>query len=315
MPTDAHKANAENPPAQGSEGACVERDAGSDVPKSCFFAFLDILGFKSKVKQKTFEQLRKIVNDFTVGSKQAVDLSRTIVTNKGTVVCKIELSHIHVRIVSDSIYVWTEDDECLKEFDNVLHIVNAMLASGIENGLPLRGVVTYGEVFIGRDTGSDDSTDFTFDNGSVYGKALVEAYEMESQMDWSGAILTPKAWAKVEGEFGKGFGTSIKCPEELFNHFPYLLWYGVPFKDGRKEAIAFNWNYKPSIDLSVEKINKAFTEGISIVNDTVQLKLRETVRFYEYTQRVAELYDFGSVKMLPVPDRSYVLSDLDNRQV
>ena len=58
---------------------------------------------------------------------------------------KIKLgSGIHARIVSDSIYVWTENDDRLKQFDDLLRIVNVLLVNGFLQGLPLRGVVTFG---------------------------------------------------------------------------------------------------------------------------------------------------------------------------
>ena len=201
--------------------------------------------------------------------------------------------------------------------------MNALLVSGFQQGLPLRGVVTFGELFLGSvKIPGDIALDFPFDNGSVYGRALVEAYELESQMDWSGVLLTPRAWAKVVGEFERSSKAeeravmrsgNIKSATDLFNHFPYLLWYEVPFKGGNKrKTIAFNWNYKPYFELSAEKIRKAFIERCAVVNDTVRVKLNETLQFYEYTQRVTELCDFGLMKGLPVPDPDYVLATIGN---
>ena len=299
----------------------VSKERRSEVQRSCFFGYLDILGFKDVVKNNTFDQLKDIVERFTVEYAESMDGSRSILTNTGSVWARISIgSGVHARIVSDSIYVWTENDDRLKQFEDLLHIVNALLASGFQQGLPLRGAVTFGELFWG-DVKIPESIplDFSFDTGSVYGKALVEAYELESKMDWSGAVLTPRAWAKVEGEFERwGEGTAsmrsgIKSPTELFNHFPYLLWYDVPFKNGtRRKAIAFNWNYKPRLELSAEMIRKAFTMRCGADDTAVKLKLKETIRFYEYSQRVNQLCGVCLKKTLSVPDSDYVLSDLVN---
>ena len=295
---------------EGKEGRLV-------VQRSCFFGYLDILGFKDVVKNNTFDQLKDIVERFTVKCAETMDRSRSILSNT-----RISIdSGVHARIVSDSILVWTEKDDQLKQFEDLLHIVNAMLASGFQQGLPLRGAVTFGELFLGNVKIPESiPLDFSFDTGSVYGKALVEAYELESKMDWSGAILTPRAWAKVEGEFERwGEGSvimrsgSIKSSIDLFNHYPYLLWYDVPFKNGtRKRAIAFNWNYKPGFELSAEMIRKAFTQRCGTDDTAVKLKLKETIRFYEYSQRVDQLCGVGLKKALPVPDSDYVLSELVN---
>ncbi len=300
-----------------------DQKIGSTWQHSCFVAYLDILGFKDIVKRNSFEQLKSIVDDFTIGFARAVDESRSIKTNTGRITSRIKLGGgVKVRIVSDSIYVWTENDDRLKQFDDLLHVVNAMIAGGFEHGLPLRGVVTYGELFSGEVKMPDDIPfDFSFIHSSaVYGRALVEAYELEGKMDWSGAILTPKAWEKVVGEFEryKGAGRtmrscSVKCAEDLFNHYPYFVWYDVPFKGGKRKAIAVNWNYRSGHVFSAGKIHQAFTGGrCEGLDDIVKTKSNETVRFYEYTQQAAELCESGSVKKLPVPDLTYKSTDLQN---
>ena len=297
-------------------------DMQSAVQNSRFFGYLDILGFKRIVKQNSFERLKSLVEKFTIQCAKAADMSRSIDAGKENVRIKME-SGIHVRIVSDSIFVWTEKEDHLKQFDDLLHMVPAMMVSGFQEGLPLRGVVTFGELFLGDIIIPEDiPLDFAFDVGSVYGRALVEAYELESRMDWSGVLLTPKAWAKVEGEFERSRefeesvvmrSVNIKSANDLFNHFPHFLWYDVPFKGGQKRnAIAFNWNYDPCYELSEEMIRNAFAERCGGVDDSVRRKLNETIRFYEYTQRVAELCCFGLKKRLPVPDPDYVLLDFGN---
>lgn len=303
-------------------------DEISELQDSCFFAYLDILGFKAITERSSFDRLKAIVGSFVDSCSEAIDRSRRFETNAGRVYGRLDIGsnddelddsepRIKVRIVSDSIYIWTKNDDGLKQFDDLLRIVNAMLASGFKHGLLLRGVVTFGELF---EDNSKISADIPMDAGAIYGRALVEAYELESQMDWSGAILTPKAWAKVKGEFEKakvaGVSTvmrsgNIKAPTDLFNHFPYLLWCDVPFKgNNRRKAIAFNWNYKSGLDLSEEKIHEAFLVRGDVEEQSVRSKLNETIRFYEYAQRVAELCDFGLKKELPVPDSTYILSVL-----
>lgn len=92
-----------------------------------------------------------------------------------------------------------------------------------------------------------------------------------------------------------------------------LIFFGTtsPFKGGQKRnAIAFNWNYDPCYELSEEMIRNAFAERCGGVDDSVRRKLNETIRFYEYTQRVAELCCFGLKKRLPVPNPDYVLWDI-----
>ena len=65
-----------------------------------------------------------------------------------------------------------------------------------------------------------------------------------------------------------------------------------------------------SLDLSEEVIHEAFSVRGGVEEQSVRSKLNETIRFYEYAQRVAELCDFGLKKELPVPDSTYILSVL-----
>ncbi len=140
-------------------------------------------------------------------------------------------------------------------------------------------------------------------------------------MEWSGAILTPKAWETVVKEFkksdGSGAGTvmlaeNIKRAEDLFNHYPYLIWYAVPFKKGRADVIAFNWNYKFKPAISEEKIYKAFTGRCDTDDAAVALKFWNTLRFYERIKPFAGPCDMERVKAMQVPDSDYASRDLLN---
>ena len=105
----------------------------------------------------------------------------------------------------------------------------------------------------------------------------------------------------VKGETSEGRSEDLR----------YLFWYDVPFKCGsRRRAIAFNWNYKPKVTLSAEKIYKSFPQPRDADYDAVKIKIKETIRFYEYSQRVDQLCSVGLKKALPVPDLDYVLSEL-----
>ena len=60
-------------------------------------------------------------------------------------------------------------------------------------------------------------------------------------------------------------------------------------------------------------IRNAFVErcgGVGEADDAVKEKLNETIRFYEYTQQVADLCNHNLKKELPVPDSDYVLSNI-----
>jgi len=86
---------------------------------------------------------------------------------------------IRIVNVSDSILLWTKDskEETLIE---LLFVVNAIMSVAIQNGIPLRGSITKGDIEVVESEG------FL----SIVGKALVFAYEREKVQKWSGCIVS-----------------------------------------------------------------------------------------------------------------------------
>lgn len=278
-----------------------------------FFVFLDILGFKNIVLNNSQEELLKIITSFFSGFNSAIDESRSISDGNASVT-KIKLNEMAFRMHSDSIIIWTlpyegndKKETRFTTFMNLLEAVSELLKFGLLNGLPLRGILHYGELIIHNQNGNDNCF---LNNECIYGKVLTEAYQMEGEMNWSGAVITPIAWDKIR-EIWTPIRFSSDDPNVLFYRYPYLTWYDVPLKKGDKQKrIAINWNYLyawfKTKKCSEDKIKTSFSAFNRIVNDDVRNKIENTINFLNYTNSNAEKFHINhAIDSIAIPDEKY----------
>lgn len=247
-----------------------------------FFVFLDILGFKKVVENNSAEDLKNIVDSFFAGFESAVDKSRTINEEK------IKLEDLNFRLLSDSILIWIDAEKCChRSFRNLLEAVSCLLAYGLKYGFPLRGVMTYEELFCYK---KNENTFFS--NESIYGKALVNAYSKEGAMEWAGCVLTIEAWEKA-CSIWDSVHTLDDDPNCYFYQYPLLVWYPIPCKTSTDNGIAINWNCEVfwnserTIDsTSVSNSFSAFNKQVTGANP----KMDNTIEFLKYTEELCRKY-------------------------
>lgn len=281
-----------------------------------FFVYLDILGFKNIVFNNTEQRLQEIIVSFFAGFNNAIDNSRTITftntTDKTTGTWKISLNELNFRLLSDSILIWAENEN-FNTFRNLLGATSQLITYGLQNGFPLRGAMTYGEIIVQK---QNDTKNNFFSNESIYGKALVETYSLEGKMNWSGCIITSNAWKKIH-EIWNSTLTNDPNPNAYFSRYPYLVWYPIPFKDSPQAGIAINWNVDVVYD-SAKKIdpylvrNSFYTHGKEFQPDSS--KIDETLKFLEYTNQLQSYcfcqstLDFENRRQtIPTPCANYKL--------
>lgn len=247
-----------------------------------FFAFLDILGFKKIVENNSAANLENIVKHFFADFEKTIETSRTVehVNQDGTSgATRIQLDSLNFRLYSDSILIWATDEH-FTTFRNLLEAVSCLVSYGLQNGFPLRGALNYGELFVF----SSPENEF-FSNESIYGKALVEAYTLEGEMQWAGCVLTLQAWQQVCTIWRPAI-TGSKDPNAYFYRFPLLSWYPIPMKNGIESGIAINWNSAMAWDKEKVITPETIVNSFSAYGKGVEPnphKLDETLRFLKYT--------------------------------
>ncbi|MGA2322399.1 MAG: hypothetical protein ABSG22_00955 [Sedimentisphaerales bacterium] len=134
--------------------------------KKCFVAFLDILGFKSKVieSQDSADKLRilidslKICGRFSLGGK-----------NAGKIPGPLRTIDIRSRVFSDTIVFFLQTNE--ENIAQLFLVIRYLQDRLWERGICLRGAITIGDMYWPN-----------VNNDITVGLGLIEAYELETEV-------------------------------------------------------------------------------------------------------------------------------------
>ena len=263
-----------------------------------FFAHLEILGLKNAKRQGIYDSLKEKIDRFVETSKE--DIEKEKAESKDEFGFGIDFG-----IGLGSICIWTQNDYRLYQFDNLLQIVGTLLVNGFKQGIPLRGVIGYGDFKVEQQGKTDEVQDVSsFDNKELHGMVLNEAHDFVEQMNWSGVVLTRNAWEEVERVFKKGADDGwgrvmrpVKIDSVKYLLGRYLLPYDIPFEDGGcKKYNAVNWNYNPNKGLSKDVIQKAFEGPCAIYDCDIKSKRNKTLQFFEHSQRAAKARNYSGLE-------------------
>ncbi len=176
-------------------------------------AYFDILGFKTKIDHTPLDEL-------------ASQYERVIKYTDGEF--SVDGGEIHIKqvchryVFSDSIFLVAFEDTEESFIDLVSYAWN-MMRRFITLGFPLRGTITYGDVYI------------NLEKNIFLGKAISRAVELEGKQQWIGAIVEDSAIERYKGAFLNGDAESYLL--ELM-----LPIYDVPLKNQpRENHHVINW--------------------------------------------------------------------------
>lgn len=183
-------------------------------------AFLDVLGFKKMIQTMELTEIAKQYKNLVL-SIQHLDAYYQSINGEKNKLCK-------QFIFSDSIVLFANDDS-EKSFIDLVTYTWRFLQMSIAMKLPLRGAITYGEVYI------DEI------NNVFLGEGLVNAVLLESKQEWIGVIIDHVLEEKYESVFSN---ENLKV---LTNSLMYK--YDVPFKNGTTNLYrALNWRLNMVVD-------------------------------------------------------------------
>ena len=226
-----------------------------------FVAFFDILGFKNLVEKNSHEKLIKIYNDAlceTVSEIKRIGIEHHSYDQNAV----NSLESISQYIISDSIILIQNEYNHRGLFFLILQS-KVLLKMGISEGIPLRGGISLGEISILNNLGT-----------TIVGRALTNAYQLESVQNWSGAIIDPNCFKIHPND--KYFLELLTDTKK-----PLLVDYDVPLKSEiDSKFYAINWVDKND---TIEEIRNSFYAHNKEVNGVKQEEIIEnTVKFAEY---------------------------------
>jgi len=135
-----------------------------------FVAFLDILGFKDLVMRSTHADIYKLLSSIS----ENTDLINQVQQHKDFKQ-EFEDSEIYTVSFSDSIIIFSKNDSA-DSFEFFLFCVGRIFTSAIENGIPIKGSIAYGEISL------DKSRQIYF------GQPIIDAYLLEEDLNYYGIV-------------------------------------------------------------------------------------------------------------------------------
>lgn len=162
-----------------------DKSMGNNV----FIAYFDFLGFKQFILYNDSNHLNTRTDHILRDIECALSKNRPAIdVGQPHSVYDISNSILNCINFSDTVIFWTRDAkiESLKELIEVATIFNSH-----ENihFFPIRGCITFGELSakVGQATSKNQSY---YRPNFVYGKGLIEAYELAESLDMAGTIVT-----------------------------------------------------------------------------------------------------------------------------
>lgn len=134
----------------------------------------DILGFRAIVRNNS---LAKLIQLFQKGERlQQLSAAAALVGGTPHLVSRFRPAPCEITHFSDSILL-VSPDRGERGFVSIVTAGTFLVAAGLSVGIPLRGAITRGPVFV--------SADRKFHAG----EAIVRAFELEQLQEWAGAIV------------------------------------------------------------------------------------------------------------------------------
>lgn len=231
--------------------------------KNSFVAFFDVLGFKNMVEKNSHEYLMDIY-DFGLYESldQAENMTNTIL-RLITPENELESLKVKIYVISDSV-IFIQENLTQRGLLYIISYCRILIGMAIADGIPIRGGLSYGPVSI------DDKRGTT-----IVGLGLTKAYNIESKQQWAGGIIDKECFEIVPKERIDLVDHLIKNKEN-----PIITDYNVPLKDGTsKKELVFDWTIYNLIK-SEDDIRKSFLKHNKEVNQSVQVKIENTVKFF-----------------------------------
>jgi hypothetical protein len=251
----------------------------------CYVAFLDILGFKRILTVHSHEHLTSVYQQFSETILHGLSNGKYVLSKDGETECigpDIRQATVNSLLVSDSILIWT-DDNSAESFGNIVKAVRSLLAFSMIDGIPLRGAISIGPLSSVLNQWPTQTQNFQL---SLFGKAIVDAAEIEKKQEWSGCEIS-----KAAIEFYKS-----KCFDgESLIETKLVLSYPVPRKNETTEIDGYviDWVNHPQAGIDADVVKDAFAPPFNPdVNEwenfktvewpKVEVKMCNTLKFVKH---------------------------------
>ena len=228
--------------------------------KNSFVAFFDILGFKNLVEKNSHEDLMEMY-EFSIN--KAIGLAEDVSNSIFKVLIPNEHKNflqVKIYIISDSIILVQEEMTELGLM-SLLHYSQCILGLFMADGIPARGAISFGQITIQENKGT-----------TIFGLGLTKAYNLEAKQEWSGCIIDKEC-------FDVALNLNPSFIENLLQH-SIITKFNVPIKDGVLiDQYVVDWTLY-NLKNGAEDVRIAFSKNKKEINDSVSVKIENTLHFY-----------------------------------
>ncbi|MFN3753834.1 hypothetical protein [Flavobacterium sp.] len=180
-----------------------------------FVAFLDILGFKDSVMRNTHDDIYSKLTSINK-VKKTIENSNN---NESFVEYYFD-SEVYIVNFSDSIVIFSKNDD-VYNFEYFLVAVRYLFGKCIDNGIPVKGGVAYGEVSVNKS------------EQIYFGQPIIDAYLLEEDLNHFGIVL--------HNSVDKYILDNSESLKDLKYYEKSLFSYKVPLKYGKIHHSNINW--------------------------------------------------------------------------
>lgn len=231
-----------------------------------FVAFLDILGFSQLLNENELAKVEQIFDDCLKNlndKKYSGDC--TIQSGIDSMSSKDDLKFL---MISDSIIIYTDNDTS-DSLNVLIHTCKRLLISFLEEGIPLRGAISIGDLKEIEIDNKDNKPHFK--GLSIIGNAITRAHRLEKEQEWMGCIIDQRCFDHHQSVSILGF----------------IEYDNTPFKGCTRSANVLNWANDWQ-EKSVEEVEKilcnSFTSHNKGLDDSVKKKRDNTLLFFKYVK-------------------------------
>lgn len=244
-----------------------------------YVAFLDILGFKSIIKSCNDIEMLGLELSTILQSciKSSLNGETTLVKNNPNLDIN---ENIKVYQFSDSIILYTEDDN-IESFNNIVLVINKLVAQSAIRGFPLRGAIVRDELYVNPPI--------------IIGEALIKAYQLEGLQEWSGVIIDESCYSMnyqlIEPLLKDKLIIIEEVPLKTSNQEKYKI---DKSSVELREHMVINWpQFVGSKIFSIEEFDQRFCKNLGQPTDTVnKLKKERTFDFLKKNYGCKSLPNF-----------------------
>lgn len=227
----------------------------TELEHTRFLVYFDLLGFSELVKGNYLKDVVESFLDVMTAQNEIIKDSRKVVI-QGDILEPVQ----GYFWFSDTLILYSRDSST-KNLLNLIPTASYIIASLLNKGFPSRCIITSGQFYVGKHNSNQDI---------FLGKALINAYELEKNVNWCGGVIDSSI---VECEEIK----EMKRNNEIVSYNPPLK------KSGIVEYKCLNWPkyYKANFHGTAQTIRDKMVEKIKTdIEPCVKEKIRNTEEFF-----------------------------------